>query len=381
MRSPARADDVRRPRAAATLAPALPPDPPRILVRTWLLAVGGLGLAKVVSYLDPDRDPRREPRRGRGVPVHRAARRTAPCAPRAWGAYGARPGPCATPGRGGRLGAGPGRACSSARSCSRCSGRRSGPTRRCSRACPGALARVSRRTRAPRASRSGCRTGASCSCSSSSSWWPLPEELFYRGWMQTALGARATPARGVTVLGARLGAGFVWTQAALRGRPPRGAPAVAARRRSSPACSSAGSASAPAGSSPRSWSTRSRTCSSRRSRRASTGDRPAAPGARRAGHGRARIREMLEELEERTLHPRAARAARTRGRERPEPDDDERPSFQRDRDRLAPLQVVPPAGRQDAGVPRAARAITTARASPTRSRSRRSRARSPARSA
>jgi dGTPase len=46
------------------------------------------------------------------------------------------------------------------------------------------------------------------------------------------------------------------------------------------------------------------------------------------------IREMLEELEERTLHPRAARAARSRGRERPEPLDDERPAFQRDRDRL-----------------------------------------------
>jgi membrane protease YdiL (CAAX protease family) len=39
----------------------------------------------------------------------------------------------------------------------------------------------------------------------------LPEEMFYRGWMQTAW-ARRDPARGVTVLGARLGAGFVWTQ-------------------------------------------------------------------------------------------------------------------------------------------------------------------------
>ncbi len=39
----------------------------------------------------------------------------------------------------------------------------------------------------------------------------LPEEMFYRGWMQTAW-ARAAPGRGVTVLGARLGAGFVWTQ-------------------------------------------------------------------------------------------------------------------------------------------------------------------------
>ncbi len=40
----------------------------------------------------------------------------------------------------------------------------------------------------------------------------LPEELFYRGWMQTSW-ARSAPERGVTVLGARLGAGFLWTQA------------------------------------------------------------------------------------------------------------------------------------------------------------------------
>jgi membrane protease YdiL (CAAX protease family) len=39
----------------------------------------------------------------------------------------------------------------------------------------------------------------------------LPEEMFYRGFMQTAW-ARSAPERGVTVLGARLGAGFVWTQ-------------------------------------------------------------------------------------------------------------------------------------------------------------------------
>jgi membrane protease YdiL (CAAX protease family) len=39
----------------------------------------------------------------------------------------------------------------------------------------------------------------------------LPEEMFYRGWMQTAW-ARQDRARGVTVLGARLGAGFLWTQ-------------------------------------------------------------------------------------------------------------------------------------------------------------------------
>jgi membrane protease YdiL (CAAX protease family) len=40
----------------------------------------------------------------------------------------------------------------------------------------------------------------------------LPEEMLYRGFMQTAW-ARAAPGRGVTVLGARLGAGFLATQA------------------------------------------------------------------------------------------------------------------------------------------------------------------------
>jgi membrane protease YdiL (CAAX protease family) len=39
----------------------------------------------------------------------------------------------------------------------------------------------------------------------------LPEELFYRGWMQTSW-ARGAPGRGLRVLGARLGAGFFWTQ-------------------------------------------------------------------------------------------------------------------------------------------------------------------------
>jgi membrane protease YdiL (CAAX protease family) len=40
----------------------------------------------------------------------------------------------------------------------------------------------------------------------------LPEELFYRGWLQTAW-SRLEPGRGVTVLGARLGHGFFATQA------------------------------------------------------------------------------------------------------------------------------------------------------------------------
>ncbi len=46
------------------------------------------------------------------------------------------------------------------------------------------------------------------------------------------------------------------------------------------------------------------------------------------------VREKLEEIERRTLHPRAARAAETRGRERPEVEDDLRTAFQRDRDRI-----------------------------------------------
>src|SRR6478672_10235217 len=46
------------------------------------------------------------------------------------------------------------------------------------------------------------------------------------------------------------------------------------------------------------------------------------------------IREMLEKIESDTLVPRAARSAETRGREYDEPEDDLRPSYQRDRDRI-----------------------------------------------
>src|SRR5437660_11133130 len=46
------------------------------------------------------------------------------------------------------------------------------------------------------------------------------------------------------------------------------------------------------------------------------------------------IRAMLEAQEEQILHPRATFSAKTRGRERPEPADDMRPSYQRDRDRV-----------------------------------------------
>jgi dGTPase len=46
------------------------------------------------------------------------------------------------------------------------------------------------------------------------------------------------------------------------------------------------------------------------------------------------IREMLEGIEATTLAPRAARSADTRGRDRAEAEDDLRPAYQRDRDRI-----------------------------------------------
>ena len=46
------------------------------------------------------------------------------------------------------------------------------------------------------------------------------------------------------------------------------------------------------------------------------------------------IREELERRERDALVPQAARSAETRGRLRPEPEDDIRPAFQRDRDRI-----------------------------------------------
>ena len=49
---------------------------------------------------------------------------------------------------------------------------------------------------------------------------------------------------------------------------------------------------------------------------------------------RVNIREMLEKIELETLVPRAAKSAETRGRDREAPEDDLRPSYQRDRDRI-----------------------------------------------
>jgi dGTPase len=46
------------------------------------------------------------------------------------------------------------------------------------------------------------------------------------------------------------------------------------------------------------------------------------------------LREELEARELQTLAPQAARSAASRGRLRPEQEDDVRPAFQRDRDRI-----------------------------------------------
>src|SRR4029078_8305678 len=46
------------------------------------------------------------------------------------------------------------------------------------------------------------------------------------------------------------------------------------------------------------------------------------------------LRQELEARERQILAPRAAKSADSRGRLRPEPEDDVRPAFQRDRDRI-----------------------------------------------
>src|SRR3954467_9719094 len=46
------------------------------------------------------------------------------------------------------------------------------------------------------------------------------------------------------------------------------------------------------------------------------------------------IRHLLEKIESETLVPQAAKSAESRGRDREEPEDDLRPSYQRDRDRI-----------------------------------------------
>jgi membrane protease YdiL (CAAX protease family) len=198
------------PDAAAPLAGA--PDRPRALVRTWALAVGGLALAKGVSLLEPTGllaanlagvaaflfvalpDARLRARGERwadhGVPFHGLAdRRTWSAALRgtlqgllvcavvfplfaaAFWAYAEwiRP------------------------------------------SLPGGLARVLAPYAGPARLAPRLPPDLAVFALVQLVVVALPEEIFYRGWMQTAW-ARSEPGRGVDVLGARLGAGFVRTQ-------------------------------------------------------------------------------------------------------------------------------------------------------------------------
>ncbi len=67
------------------------------------------------------------------------------------------------------------------------------------------------------------------------------------------------------------------------------------------------------------------------------------------------IREALEQRELETLAPQAAKSSQSRGRLTSEPEDDVRPAFQHDRDRIIHSQGVQAAEAQDAGLLRAGR--------------------------
>jgi membrane protease YdiL (CAAX protease family) len=189
-----------------------PPERPRDLVRTWALAIGGLALAKGLSYVEPSGllkanlagiaaflfvalpDARLRARgeswTAYGVPFHGLADR------RTW--------------RAGLRGAALGLLV--------CAlifpifaavffayGEWILPR------LPGALARVVAPYGGPLGFHLRLPPGAVVFALVQLLVVALPEELFYRGWMQAAW-ARTDPSRGVNVLGARLGAGFVWTQ-------------------------------------------------------------------------------------------------------------------------------------------------------------------------
>ena len=53
------------------------------------------------------------------------------------------------------------------------------------------------------------------------------------------------------------------------------------------------------------------------------------------------IREALEQRERETLAPQAAKSESSRGRLRPEEEDDVRPAFQHDRDRIIHSKAFP----------------------------------------
>jgi len=201
------------PRTAAPLAPSpLPPDPPRTLVRTWLLAVGGLGLAKLLSYVDPT-----------GIlggnlagvaaflfialPDKRLRARH-----ESWSAYGALPRTLRDARTWRAIGRGAWQGVLVCAVVFPVFGALFWAYSEVLPYLPGALARVI----APYgfAPRLAFRLPDRVLLLALVQLLvvAVPEELFYRGWMQTSW-ARSNPERGVTILGARLGAGFVRTQA------------------------------------------------------------------------------------------------------------------------------------------------------------------------
>ena len=198
--------------APAGSPPAPPPERPRDLVRTWALAIGGVALAKGLSFVEPTGllaanlagvaaflflalpdarlRARDEPWTAYGVPYHGLSDA------RTWRAVG----------RGAALGL---LVCALVFPIFAAGfwvyGEWILPR------LPGALARTVAPYGGPLRFHLRLPPGVAVFALVQLLVVALPEELFYRGWMQAAW-ARTAPDRGVNVLGARLGAGFLWTQ-------------------------------------------------------------------------------------------------------------------------------------------------------------------------
>jgi uncharacterized protein len=199
------------PAAGAASPPPPGRDPPRVLVQTWGLAIGGLALARALSLVEPT-----------GIlaanlagvaaflfvllPDERLRRRGA-----SWADHGVPPGPAGAPATWRAWGRGAAAGLAS-----------------CAIVLPAfALLFAGWSWLLPRLSAGVAGTVSpyvrpvhlalrfppqlALQAALQVLVVALPEELFYRGWMQTAW-ARSAPDRGVRLLGARLGAGFVWTQ-------------------------------------------------------------------------------------------------------------------------------------------------------------------------
>ena len=232
---------ARPPRAAAA-------DPPGALVGTWALAIGALALARLVGAGRADRAPARQPGRG-----------GARCS-----SSGSRSGACGRATSPGRTTAPPSSAAAGPRGLG--AAWRGAPWQGLLAclvglpALPGRLLALRRGAAAPAragwrrcwrptsarpARPSGCPTGCRCLAAVQLLVVALPEELFYRGWMQTSWARRRPGARRHRAGGAAR-ARLPPDPAPLRGRPPRHPAALAPGHLLPRACSSAGCGSAPA---------------------------------------------------------------------------------------------------------------------------------------